>query len=99
MSLLPQSQRHYDVPSGGRREEALEWHATEISLTETEKAGERHVSEAASCRPWNRRVEGPTSAVSGATEGEGNEAKGICRSPALLVDHHNRIGAPSYSYP
>jgi len=42
-------------------------------------AWERDVPEAASCEPWNRTVEGLTSAVSGAMEGEANEAEGICR--------------------
>ena len=46
-------------------------------------AGERDVPEAASCRPWNRTVEGSTSAVSGAMEGEANGAEGICRLPAF----------------
>ena len=47
------------------------------------RAGERDVPEAASCRPWNRTVEGPTSAVSGAREGEANEAEGMWRLPAF----------------
>ncbi len=46
-------------------------------------AGERDVPEVASCRPWNRTVEETTSAVSGAMEGEANEAEGICRLPAF----------------
>ncbi|MBW2097003.1 MAG: hypothetical protein JRI80_19270 [Deltaproteobacteria bacterium] len=46
------------------------------------EAGERDVPGAASCRPWNRTVEGPTSAVSGAMDGEANVAEGICRFPA-----------------
>jgi hypothetical protein len=44
-------------------------------------AGERDVPEAASWRPWNRTVEGPTAAVSGARDGEANGAEGIYRSP------------------
>ena len=39
-------------------------------------------SRSGACRPWNRTVEGPTSAVSEARDGEANEAEGICRSSA-----------------
>jgi len=49
--------------------------------------GERDVPEAASCRPWSPAMggKGPTSAVSGAMEGEANVAEGICRFPASRI--------------